>query len=460
MKKRYLLLSMLIIPLVFFGSTGLYIILSPSLNLNNYPLEPGNYRPVQRDLNRYFSSPPLFSGGLVLEFNRWTAFVNMDLRQEFSAFLMRKNFTNIPLSVGSFLPAVDMNFPRLGYIERIDENSHLSIGRRKLSFGPSTYSFVLSDTLPYFDHFWLRLSADGRREGKYFYNFFAISADRTIYGAPKTLIGHRFGFMNDYLKISFGEQNLIYGVYPDLQDLGPFLIYHHTYQDRSNVTATLAGEFRIRESVLYGEFTLDDFRLKSEGPFSNPTAFGWLAGVSYQIKSGDVYSGPNFAVEEHSIKDDTIENGGGLNLRYEHYHSTTYLYNRGEEIGKFTYPYRFNVMWLDSWPIVTGFFGFPYGPDSTVDLLALEYQNADSFLSLSAEFIRRGAIDIDSPYSPPFDQNWYGLKEPITRSLLLSMKALFKVRTDTGLFVSGTLFFEDRVKFYMNLGFMKTLQLF
>ncbi|MCY0495696.1 hypothetical protein OVV82_26530, partial [Klebsiella pneumoniae] len=88
--------------------------------------------------------------------------------------------------------------------------------------------------------------------------------------------------MNDYLKISFGEQNLIYGVYPDLQDLGPFLIYHHTYQDRSNVTATLAGEFRIRESVLYGEFTLDDFRLKSEGPFSNPTAFGWLAGVSYQ----------------------------------------------------------------------------------------------------------------------------------------------------------------------------------
>jgi len=239
---------MLIIPLMVLGSTGLHVILSPSLTLDNIPSVTSNYEPDLEDLNRYMRVPAIFSGGLEITFGNSRLYVNMDLRQEFSDYLMGDWFSNLPLSTTSFLPAVDMNFPRLGYFERRDANSLISLGRRKLSLGSSTYSFVLSNTLPYFDHLWIELNGKAK-SGEYLYNFFVISSDRTVGGGPKTLLGHRFGYMNDNLKLTFGEENLVYGVYPDLQDLGPFLIYHHTYQSNSNVTATLAAEIKLSDVI-------------------------------------------------------------------------------------------------------------------------------------------------------------------------------------------------------------------
>lgn len=455
MTKSCLLLTILImIPLICIGGTGFFVVVSPALSLDNFSPFSGSYKPDLEDLNRYFDLPPAFSGGLNIELGKSTAYVNMDLRQEFSSFLTGNHFSNLPFSPGSIVPAVDMNFPRIGYYQWLDENVHLSIGRRKLSLGPATYSFVLSDVLPYFDNLWIRLSAGGKA-GEYFYNFFAISADRTIYGAPKTLLGHRFGFMNEKLKVTFGEENLVYGVYPDLQDLGPFLIYHHTYQDRSNVTATLAAEVKFGESLIYGEFTLDDFRLASEGSNSNPTAFGWLAGISYSIP-GEAYAGPDMIDRKHAIRDETLAAAGGMKLFYEHYHATTYLYNRGEDIGKFTYAYRFNVLWLDSWPIVSGFFGFPYGPDSVVDLVGVKYERPELSLTGLLEYVRTGSIDINSTYFPPFDTDWYGPKEPIKRSVSLFLKGLLAIGNDAAIFASAKLMFKERFYFYMNLGFIKT----
>ncbi|HCO70107.1 MAG TPA: hypothetical protein DIT26_05935, partial [Mesotoga infera] len=368
-------------------------------------------------------------------------------------------FSNLPLSTTSFLPAVDMNFPRLGYFERRDANSLISLGRRKLSLGSSPYSFVLSNTLPYFDHLWIELNGKAK-SGEYLYNFFVISSDRTVGGGPKTLLGHRFGYMNDNLKLTFGEENLVYGVYPDLQDLGPFLIYHHTYQSNSNVTATLAAEIKLSDVIAYGEFTLDDFRLSTESPNSNPTAFGWFAGFSWKISDGLPYSGLRFTESENEIRDRTLLNSGGLRLRIEHYHATTYLYNRGTSIGKFTYQYRFNVLHLDSWPVITGFFGFPYGPDSTLSLVGIEYESQNTLVKVALELLREGSFTIDSPYSPPFDQDWYGPKKPINRSLILSLASFFTCCPDTALFADGKVIFADNIDFWINVGFIKRFSLF
>lgn len=456
MQRKFLLLLWLIIPLFGLTGTGFFVILAPSLALDTHLPVASDYRPNQDDLHRYFALPAILAGGLKIEIGKATAYVNMDLKQEFSAFLMGNSFSNLPLSLNSPIPAVDMNFPRLGYFQWIDDNVQLSLGRRKLAFGPATYSFVLSDWSPYFDHFWLSLSGDAKGR-EYFYNFFAVSADRTVYGAPKTLLGHRIGFMGSNFRLTLGEENLIYGVYPDLQDLGPFLIYHHTYQNRSNVTATLAGELKVENLTAYGELTLDDFRLKSEGEQSNPTALGWFAGVSYSLWGGDVYSGPVFAQESHALRDVTLEKAGGLKVRYEHYHATPYLYNRNEEIGKFTYPYRFNVLWFDSWPTVTGFFGFPYGPDSSLDLLGLEYENTKVALTILFEYLRKGSIDINTPYLPPFEENWYALKGPIKNTFSLSLEGMVALDENTSLYTTARATLEEKLDCYFNLGFIKII---
>jgi len=450
---------MLIIPLMVLGSTGLHVILSPSLTLDNTSSVTSSYEPDLEDLNRYMRIPAIFSGGLEITFGNSRLYVNMDLRQEFSDYLMGDWFSNLPLSTTSFLPAVDMNFPRLGYFERRDANSLISLGRRKLSLGSSTYSFVLSNTLQYFDHLWIELNGKAK-SGEYLYNFFVISSDRAVAGGPKTLLGHRFGYMNDNLKLTFGEENLVYGVYPDLQDLGPFLIYHHTYQSNSNVTATLAAEIKLSDVIAYGEFTLDDFRLSTESPNSNPTAFGWLAGFSWKISDGLPYPGLKFTESENEIRDRTLLNSGGLRVRIEHYHATTYLYNRSTSIGKFTYQYRFNVMHLDSWPVITGFFGFPYGPDSTLSLVGIEYENQNMLVKVALELLREGSFNIDSPYSPPFDQDWYGPKKPINRSLILSLTSFFTCCSDTALFAGGKVIFADHIDFWINVGFIKRFSLF
>jgi len=265
--------------------------------------------------------------------------------------------------------------------------------------------------------------------------------------------------MNDNLKVAFGEENLVYGAYPDLQDLGPFLIYHHTYQSNSNVTATLSAEVKLSDVIAYGEFTLDDFRLESEGENSNPTAFGWVAGFLWRISDGKPYSGLKLNESEHEIRDKTLLQDGGLRVRMEHYHSTTYLYNRGTNIGKFTYPYRFNVLHLDFWPVITGFFGFPYGPDSTLTLIGIEYESQSVSLKIAAELLRIGSITIDSPYSPPFDAEWYGPKKPITTSFILTGEGLYAANRNTTFFVAGKLTFSKKVDFWINIGFIRMFSL-
>ncbi|HNS35476.1 MAG TPA: hypothetical protein PKI70_05150, partial [Mesotoga sp.] len=64
MSKKRALLLMLIIPLMALGSTGLHVILSPSLSINSFPAVSNSYKPSLEDLNRYLSVPAIFSGGM------------------------------------------------------------------------------------------------------------------------------------------------------------------------------------------------------------------------------------------------------------------------------------------------------------------------------------------------------------------------------------------------------------
>ncbi|HNS34757.1 MAG TPA: hypothetical protein PKI70_01515, partial [Mesotoga sp.] len=81
-------------------------------------------------------------------------------------------------------------------------------------------------------------------------------------------------------------------------------------------------------------------------------------------------------------------------------------------------------------------------------------------LSVKAELLRTGSANIDSPYEPPFDQNWYGPKKPINRSMILSLASFFAYCPDTALFAGGKVIFADHIDFWINVGFIKGFSLF
>ncbi|OAA31343.1 hypothetical protein AT15_07550 [Kosmotoga arenicorallina S304] len=455
MKYFFLLCSFLVAGMVF-SLTVIYAGISPAFSLNNYESVDGSYEPNLYDLLRYYSLPALGKAGFQISNEHLEAAMFIEARQDFSAFLLGRDFSNLPLSVGSWAPFFDANYPRVGYIQWGSSSVLISAGRRKLKWGPATYDIGLSSVPPYFDHLWLQFS-DETFFGSFDYNFFAISADRSVYGDPKTLLGHKWAFSSDAFRLSFAEENLIYGVYPDLQDIGPFIIYHHSYQTHSNVMFFVTAEMLLKSFRIYGEFGLDEFRLNTEGENSRPTAFGWLAGVEWS--SSEIW---NKVRNKEYFDDFTLFERGlstpsAVKLRYEYYHTTPYLYNRDADIGKFTYPFRLNVMWLNMWPDIDFFFGFPYGPDVSLHLLSYQWNKEKIELFSQVEFLAMGSYGIDSPYYAPYEHDWYKLVEPVSRQVILTVRTRYYPESDFGLFGLLSLkFTADGLKWLLNFGISKS----
>lgn len=456
MKRLFLILMFSIVTVFAFSSPGFFISFFPVLSYNNLPVHDRDYRPTMYDMYDYFKYPAFATFGVELSGSSYRALLRFDFRQDLSAYLRGRGWSNLPLDPNKNSLYIDTDLPRVGLAEYENSLIRLSAGKRKLHFGPATYNFVLSETVPYFEHIWFDLNTEVSY-GRYYYNFFIISSDRSVYNSPKTLIGHSFGFSNQFLRLGLVETNLISKTFPDLRDLSPFTIFHNNYARNSNVNAGIFLELDLDRFDMYGLLYADDILIPGDRT-KNPTSLGWYAGGTYTFIDGGNYSGPLLWDSQFTLREKTVfDSSGGLKLKYEHYHSTPYLYNRDFEEGKYTNPIRFNAGDIEGgqYVIVNGFYGFPYGPDVTLDLLALSYETEKLLAEIRLEYLRSGVYKIDDYYGEPFEYEWYGLAEPITGKALLSFNLHYSPEGKQEFLFSSLLSFGEKLGFNFKVGYGK-----
>jgi len=354
-----------------------------------------------------FSKPAFLNLGFIVDTDAVDMVVLVDFMQDVFVRMRdhRKLLTNIPFVNGANL---DLTFPRVGYVDltALSGKLYLSVGRRKIVWGPGTYGMAISGSQPYLDNLYFNFSTDIAGKWRFGYDFVTLAFKHFLDigvkadGAPQTTFAHRFSFGTDTFRVSFTEMNNIYGKVPSLLDCTPIALWHNNFQDDcSNVMVDLSVEGRIGDLRLFGSIVMDDFKLDGE-PNTNPTAIGASAGIEWNAIAGEQYGGRDFSNDAYAIKDESFHTAGGLNVSYEFYYCSTYMYNRAVSGGKFTSDFQVNSnagpkKFYDDDAF---FLGFLYGPGSMVHLLKTSYETGKLKASLSVQLLQRGSYYIDSPY--------------------------------------------------------------
>lgn len=386
---------------------------------------------------RYYDQTGLLDVGLKIEDEHFGLVFDLDFRRAFDSYLEKKSLSNIPF-VGNTLDAIlDLNFPRVGFAEVKFNKLYASLGRRQVKWGPADYDMAINNSAPYIDNAWLDYTTPAG-SGELWFSFMAASFNSAVLNdSPgsglKNLFAHRLGWANSFFRISFGELNLVYDEMPNLLDLTPLGIWHNLYQDKkSNVMLSLAAEGLITtESLgdlrLYGTFAMDDFDLPHEiaSPNGKPAAMGFNAGFQYHALDSRPQSRSVFDFNDYTLSEKSFRFDNGLNFTYEFYFVTPYMYNRSTDNGKFTIPMRtftFGHGYVDDSNAF--FLGFPYGPNSMLHRLNVEYCEESWTACLTAEFLQRGSYGIDSLYGlvdqPDYMDFRFKLRGEITNVLLLT----------------------------------------
>lgn len=482
MKKTLSILLLLLAAFAAFASVGFVLNVKPyftfdnspagiaegsnGLNWNNSSTGEGpvnaNWWETKQDyFNRAFSKPGFLDIGFVVDTDKVGMVFLLDIRQDtFQHFKDDgKILTNIPF-VGAM---IDLNFPRVGYVDftSSDESFYASVGRRQIKWGPSTYDMAISDSQPYLDNFYLSYKTPvGVGTWNFKYDFTGIAYKlfmnygHNVEGGQKSTFAHRFAFGNDSVRIAVAELNNVYGKEPSLLDFTPFGIWHDNYQDNySNVMLNLAVEGVAGPVRLYGTFTMDDFdlphELGSDVWSEKPQAMGFTAGVEVHILDGEPVESSRFEYNEYALRDDTFRKIG-LNVSYEFYYCSTFMYNRKVNAGKYTVPFQFISLTGAGYCFDDNAFylGFKYGPDTMVNRLFVEYESNPLSAFASAELIMRGSYTIDSKYG---DKDYYESKglstmkltDPIVTVLKLQAGASYNVQK--GLKASASLGFTKDI---------------
>ncbi|MBO4409610.1 MAG: hypothetical protein J5775_02560 [Spirochaetales bacterium] len=401
-----------------------------------------------------FKQPSALDIGFTAQGDKFGLVFIMDVRQDTLAYFIngnKGNFSNIP-----FLKLmIELNFPRLGYIDyqSTDGNFYASLGRRQIKWGPATYDLAISDSQPFLDSafitfdipmnngwkFWYSLTGIAYKYflnyGKYIDkdyvdNYFGPSDDHKTWG-PKTTFAHKFSMEKDNLRFTFAELNNVYGKDPSLLDFSPTVVWHDNYQDDfSNVMLSFTAEGKFGPVRAYANFTMDDYDLPHETPepgtFSGkPPAIGFVAGIEINLFKGEEIKSSKFDYTDYVLREDTFKSLTGLNIGYELYYCSKFMYNRSSNVGKFTSPYQFISFAGSGYCFDENAFylGFKYGPDSMLHRFYAEYTDNPLKAYFSAELLRRGSYTIDTEYSPSYSNAHlntpYDLTAPVTTVLML-----------------------------------------
>lgn len=374
-----------------------------------------------------FSRPAFMNLGFELDTDNVDMVVTVDVLQDiFSQIRDHESiYTNTPFLNGA---NVDLTFPRVGYVDYVSSNGviYLSLGRRQIKWGPGTYGFALSDAQPFLDNLYANIDSPIGKGWNFSYDFTAIAFKHYLNksvesdGAPQTTFAHRFSFDNHSFRISFTELNNIYGKVPTLVDGTPIALWHNNFQDDcSNVMVDMALEGRIGPVRAFGSIAMDDFSLSGETN-NQPTAIGVSAGMEWNVVEGEAFLGKDFSNSRYAIKDDTFHVDGGLNMAYEFYYCSTFMYNRSVSGGKFTSNFQINTnvgpgKFYDDDAF---FLGFQYGPGTMLHMVCASYEQENLKVEARGKLLMRGSYYIDSTY-PSSDYDALALPGDVTTTLMV-----------------------------------------
>ena len=437
MKRTVTVLAMLVCAFTLFATFGGIVSANPAAMYGNYPLhndeDPDWFETAQDYFYRYYDQEGLLDLGLFLKEDHFSVVLDIDLRQTLRSFYRDRYYSNIPYLGNDLNAILDMNFPRFAFGEVRFDKFFISIGRRPIGWGPSSHDMAISAEVPFLDNLWFDYKTELRKM-TFDYNFLAVSFNAEAidsktptavldnyenyldgvnpergfdeYRGIKTLLAHRIGFAWSSFRFSIGELNLVYGEYPNLLDMNPFGIYHNLFQDRkSNVMGylemegllRLGGEASVR---VFGTFAMDDLDLPNERTKNNgkPGAIGYNLGIELHLLDGEASRTMQTNLEKYALKADTFRNNDGLNISYEFFFCSTYMYNRAVNEGKYTVPLK-----LYGSPTMREsnafYLGFKYGPNSILHQLNASWSSGDLYAGLSAGLLLRGdAYSITSDY--------------------------------------------------------------
>ncbi|GAB6188659.1 hypothetical protein JCM30566_03980 [Marinitoga arctica] len=274
------------------------------------------------------------------------------------------------------------------------------LGRYKTDWSLLEHGVFLSDSLPYIDGITggfttnFLLGDMGIYFGAYAFNPYLTSEEKEIqkmhidgnsdrrsigigYDDPyKTLLIHRLDLKPiKNLRISINELNLIGGKFPDLVDLNFMNILHNTYgEGYSNAMFAADGEILLLKGLkFYGEFAMDDFVVpltESGAEDYKPTAFAWGYGAQYVFKMLNGY----------------------FNAKVENYKIYSWMYNRWQELLKFTGRY------IDNNNIYDIPMGYDYGSGIESQLFSIEYLKNNVNFKFMFERVIQGEVNLNTSY--------------------------------------------------------------
>lgn len=353
-----------------------------------------------------YNKPSFLDLGIEVKEEQFNFVTRFDFMQDPFANMNNQSsiYTNIPFVGGG----IDLTFPRVGFFDYTSPNEKffLSLGRRLIKWGPGFYDIQIADSQPYLDNLWISYQTPIAGNWNFNYNYvliapkFWLQYDNKV---QKTILGHKFNFYNNNLRLSLGELSNIYNKYPTLFDMSPLLVWHNGNQDEfCNVTLYLGAEGKVGPVRMFGTFNMDDLAQPHEVATDRPLAIGFSAGIEYHIFDGNPITSEKFKKEDYTLREDSFKIDNGLNIGFEWYYVTPMMYNRQatQDEGKFTIPWQIWAMSAKNY--VTDrdafFLGFKYGPNANLLRFYTEYKNNPYDASFSAELLTRGSYGIESAY--------------------------------------------------------------
>ena len=94
-----------------------------------------------------------------------------------------------------------------------NKSFHLSLGRRLIKWGPGFYDIQIADSQPYLDNLWANYKTNITDSWIFNYNYVLVAPKFWLQyenSVQKTILGHKFSFYNDNLRLSLGELSNIY----------------------------------------------------------------------------------------------------------------------------------------------------------------------------------------------------------------------------------------------------------
>ena len=204
----------------------------------------------------------------------------------------------------------------------------------------------------------------------------------------------------------------------------------------------------------FGEFVMDDLTLGFENSADKPTSLGWLLGAEVGLFGNKAFVSERIAESDYALKEATFATSRGLTIGFEHYRTTTYLYNRSEDAGKFTVPdHRFTMSngYIDD--PAAFFIGFLYGPNTSLDMLTIRHESERLKLELFLKLLRQGSYGILDEYvSGSNTLDWYALTEPISETWIAEFTGSYALSERLRIEAQASAAFGDNPGFKLGAG--------